>query len=137
MSTRLVVQGHVFHVSRDAHQQAGIAASAANAAAVAAGREGVEAHVLEMLQATCSPTGKWGVKAAHLQQGGGMSLASFQLAAGRLRYTEQMMYVLFACVPFLVERDRDSVIRRSCKGPISPCDPVKLIDERCSLEDEL
>ncbi len=70
------------------HQQAGVEASAANAARVEADREGVEAHVLEMLQATCSPTGKWNVKAAHAahkQQGGGMSLQSFYLTAGRLR----------------------------------------------------
>ncbi len=70
-----------------AHQQGGTAQSAANAARVEAGREGLEAHVLEMLQATCSAKGKWNVKAAHaahLQQGGGMSQQSFSLAAGRL-----------------------------------------------------
>ncbi len=53
-----------------------------------AGREGLEGHVLEMLQATCSSTGKWSFKAAHaahLQQGGGMSLNSFSIAAGRLQ----------------------------------------------------
>ncbi len=59
-----------------------------NAARVEAGREGVDAHVLEMLQATCSPKGKWSIKAAyaaHLEQGGGMSQPSFYLAAGRVR----------------------------------------------------
>ncbi len=78
----------VERVDDDGHQKAGITASAANAAAVVAGREGVEAHVLQMMQATCSPTGKWSIKAAHaahLQQGGGMSQISFSLAAGRLR----------------------------------------------------
>jgi hypothetical protein len=66
----------------------GPAHSAENAARVAAGREGLEAHVLEMLQATCSAKGKWNIKAAHeahKQQGGGMSRDSFYLAAGRLR----------------------------------------------------
>jgi hypothetical protein len=75
-----------------AHQQAGIAASATNAARVEAGREGVEVHVLQMLQATCSPTGKWSFKAAyaaHKQQGGGMGQDSFYLAAGRLRDRQQ------------------------------------------------
>ncbi len=42
-------------------------------------------HVLEMLQASRFRNGKWNVKAAHLQQGGGMSLISFSLTAGRLR----------------------------------------------------
>ncbi len=49
------------------------AQSAANAAAVEAVREGLEAHVLEMLQATCSAKGKWNISAAyaaHMQQGG-------------------------------------------------------------------
>jgi hypothetical protein len=66
----------------------GSAVSAENATRVAAGREGVEAHVLQMLQATCSSTGKWNISAAyatHKQQGGGMSNSSFYLAAGRLR----------------------------------------------------
>jgi hypothetical protein len=66
----------------------GSATSAENAARVEAGRKGVEAHVLQMLEATCSPTGRWSIRAAytaHKQQGGGMSLSSFQLAAGRLR----------------------------------------------------
>jgi hypothetical protein len=61
------------------NQHAGVAASAANAARVETGREGVEAHVLEMLQATCSFNGKWNVGAAHTahkQKGGGMSLVS-------------------------------------------------------------
>ncbi len=52
----------------------GTAQSAASAARVEAGREGLEAHV--MLEATCSAQGKCNVKAAHaahLQQGGGMS----------------------------------------------------------------
>ncbi len=47
--------------------------------------------MLEMLQATCSAKGKWSIKAAHAahkQQGGGMSLGSFYLAAGRLRDTQ-------------------------------------------------
>ncbi len=46
------------------------------------------AHVLEMLQATCSVKGKWSFKAAHaahLEQGGGMSYEAFRIAAGRLR----------------------------------------------------
>jgi hypothetical protein len=54
---------------------------------VEAGREGL----LEMLHATCSPKGNWNVRAAHAahkQQGGGMTLRSFQLAAGRLRDDE-------------------------------------------------
>ncbi len=66
----------------------GAAASAANAARVEACREGQDEHVLEMLQATCSAKGKWSVKAAHAahkQQGGGMSLPTFYLVAGRLR----------------------------------------------------
>ncbi len=69
----------------NSNKQAGGAASAENAARVATGREGLEAHVL---QATCSPNGKWNVSAAHTahkQQGGGMSQSSFYLAAGRLR----------------------------------------------------
>ncbi len=72
----------------EGHQQGGTGQSAENAARVAAGREGQEAHVLQMLQATCGPTGKWNVKAAHAthkQQGGCMSQVSFYLAAGRLR----------------------------------------------------
>ncbi len=51
-----------------------------------AGREGLEAHVLEMLQATCYPTGKWNIKAAHAahkQQGGGMSRDSFYRLEGQ------------------------------------------------------
>ncbi len=66
----------------------GTAASAVNAARVEAGREGLEQHVLEMLQANCSAKGKWNIKAAytaHKQQGGGMGRASFYLTAGRLR----------------------------------------------------
>jgi hypothetical protein len=47
-------------------------------------------HVLQakVLQATCSAKGKWNVKAAHaahVEQGGGISIVSFQLTAGRLR----------------------------------------------------
>ncbi len=64
------------------HQQAGMIAGAENAARVEAGQD---AHVLEMLGATCSAKGKWRVKAAHAahkQQGGGMSLGTELLPCG-------------------------------------------------------